>query len=70
MLTFLEYCVNRRCCYVDLRCGMQRGGGGEVNVHGIVSPKDVVTLIFVVAYRGGGGMLTFMALCHQKMLLL
>ena len=81
MLTFLEYCVNRRCCYVDLRCGMQRGGGGEVNVHGIVtkrccyvdlrcgiqrgwgdvnvhgivSPKDVVTLIFVVAYRGGGG---------------
>ena len=31
------------------------GWGGDVNVHGIVSPKDVVTLIFVVAYRGGWG---------------
>ena len=28
MLTFLEYCVTRRCCYVDLRCGIQKGGGG------------------------------------------
>ena len=46
---------------------------GDVNVHCIASPEDVVTLIFVVAYRrggaGGGGMLTFMALRHQKLLL-
>ena len=77
MSTFLEYCVTRRCCYVDLRCGIQNqteGGGewGDVNVHCSASPEDVVTLIFVVAYRrrgGGWGMLTFLALRHQKMLL-
>ena len=28
MLTFLEYCITRRCCCVDLRCGIQKGGGG------------------------------------------
>ena len=46
MSTFLEYCVTRRCCYVDLRCGIQKGGGGwaDVNVHCSASPEDVVTL--------------------------
>ena len=28
-------------------------GGGDVNVHCIASSEDVVTLIFVVAYRWG-----------------
>ena len=50
MWTFLEYCVTRRCCYVDLRCGIQKGG----MLTCIASPEDVVTLIFVVAYRRGG----------------
>ena len=53
---------------------IQKGGGewGDVNVHCSASPEDVVTLIFVLAYRrrgGGWGMLTFLALRHQKMLL-
>ena len=48
------------------------GGWGDVNVHCILSSENVVTLKIGVAYRCGvgvGGMLLFIALRHQKMLL-
>ena len=46
---------------------IQHTDGGNVHVHCIASSEDEM-LIFVVAYRwGGGGMLTFIALRHQKM---
>ena len=49
--------------------------GGCQRSLNIASPEDDVTLIFAVAYRiiqkgvGSGGMLTFIAVRHQKMLL-
>ena len=66
------HCVIRRCCCVEDRCCIQMGGvgwgGGDVNVHCIASPEDVVALKIGVAYRWGRGMLTFIALRRTKML--
>ena len=49
-----------------------RGGWGDANVHCIASSEEVVALKIGLAYKWGvgvgGGMLTFTALRHQKML--
>ena len=75
MSTFLEYCVTRRCCYVDLRCGIQKGGGGVGGMLTFIAVRHQKMLLrwsslwHTEGEVGGWGMLTFMALRHQKMLL-
>ena len=62
-LSLIDICTFCHSC-------IQMGGWGDVNIHCIASSEDVVTLKIGVAYKwGGGGMLTFIALRHQKMLL-
>ena len=41
MLTFIALRHQKMRCYVNLRCCIQMGGGGTVNVHCIASSEDV-----------------------------
>ena len=66
------HCIASSEDVVTLKIGVayKWGEWRDVNVHCIASSEEVVTLKIGVAYRwGGGGMLTFIALRHQRMLL-
>ena len=62
-------------CIFCRSCIQMGGGGGDVNVHCIASSLHCVIRRYCYVedrcciQMGGGGMLTFIAFCHQKMLL-